>query len=81
MIKANFDLLFILVIINAVLTLVFPNGLNFAMVDSGRINFLGKDNIVTLIFILSITHSVFYIAILISSSIRAVTNDYNGSNH
>lgn len=69
LIKANFDLLFILVIINAVLTLVFPNGLNFAMVDSGRINFLGKDNIVTLVFILSIIFSVLYSNIN-SSSIR-----------
>ena len=60
LIKANFDLLFILVIINAFLTLIFQNGLNYAVVDSGRVNFLGKDNIVTLVFILSIIFSVLY---------------------
>lgn len=49
-----------LICINAILTVFFPNGLNHALSDTGRINFMGLDNTITLYFILTISFCVLY---------------------
>ena len=49
-----------LICINAILTVFFPNGLNHALSDTGRINFMGLDNTITLYFILTMAFCVLY---------------------
>ena len=59
-IKVNFRFFSFLVWTNAVLTVIFPHGLNRAVDNSARVNFLGKDNTITLIFILTIVFCALY---------------------
>lgn len=59
-IKVNFQFFSFLVWTNAVLTVIFPHGLNRAVDNSARVNFLGKDNTITLIFILTIVFCALY---------------------
>ena len=60
LVRTNFNLFSIMILINFILTLIFPNGLNNALNDSARINFLGKDNTVTLFFLTAIIFCVLY---------------------
>lgn len=60
-IDASFKYISILIGINALLSLVFPHGLNHSVSDSGRINFLGVDNFTSCYFIFSILLSILYI--------------------
>lgn len=59
-IKINYGFFSVLVWINAFITVLFPNGLNHAVDNSARVNFLGKDNTITLIFILTIVFCALY---------------------
>ena len=59
-INVTYKWLSCLIYMNAILTILFPNGLNRVASDSGRINFLGKDNTITLYFILMIAFCVLY---------------------
>lgn len=59
-IKMNFYFFSLMIWINAILTVIFPHGLNHATDNSARVNFLGKDNTITLIFILTIVFCVLY---------------------
>ncbi len=59
-IKINYCFFSFLVWINAFLTVLFPRGLNHAADNSARINFLGKDNTITLVFILTIVFCALY---------------------
>lgn len=60
LIKANFIYFSFLIITNAILTLIFPHGLNESAYDSARINFLGKDNHLSLIFLITVVFCVLY---------------------
>lgn len=60
LIRMNFRLFSWLIILNLLLTVIFPNGFNNASTGSGRINFLGKDNTLTFIFLLAIVFAVLY---------------------
>lgn len=59
-IKIAFSWLAILVVINLILTIIFPMGLNHAVIDSARINFLGKDNMISLFFLVVVIFCMFY---------------------
>lgn len=59
-IKIVFSWLAILVIINLLLTIIFPMGLNHAVIDSARINFLGKDNMISLFFLIVVIFCMLY---------------------
>lgn len=59
-INVAFEILSSLVYINGIATLIFPHGLNHAISDTGRINFLGLDNTITLYFILAYAFCVLY---------------------
>lgn len=60
LINVTFEILSIFIYLNAALTIAFPRGLNNAASDTGRINFLGLDNTITLYFILAIALAVLY---------------------
>lgn len=60
LIRMNFRLFSWLIVLNLLLTVIFPNGFNNASTGSGRINFLGKDNTLTFIFLLAIIFAVLY---------------------
>lgn len=60
LINVTFEILSSFIYINAIATLIFPHGLNHAVSDTGRINFLGLDNTITLYFILACAFCVLY---------------------
>lgn len=60
LISACFYYFSLLVYINAICTIIYPNGLNHAANGDGRINFLGKDNTLTLIYLLTIVICIIY---------------------
>lgn len=60
LIKANFDFFSFMIICNAVLTLIFPHGLNNSPSDTGRVNFLGMDNVLSCFFVFAIIWAVIY---------------------
>lgn len=60
-IDASFGYLSFLIVINALLSLIFPHGLNQAASDTGRINFLGMDNVVSYYFVFCILLAVLYL--------------------
>lgn len=68
-VKVFFDYFFVVIVMNAVLTVLFPSGLNHAVTSNARVNFMGKDNMVSLTFLLSMVFSVFY-RIINKDSIR-----------
>lgn len=59
-IRVNYRFFSFLVWVNVGLTIVFPHGLNKVMDDSARVNFLGKDNTITLLFLLSMVFCALY---------------------
>lgn len=72
-IKVTFNWLSSLVIINFFLTIIFPRGLNNAFIDSGRINFLGKDNMITLFFLIVTVFCMFYANVFPNSKKPLIT--------
>lgn len=62
LVKGVFDWLFFLIVVNGILTVLFPRGLNRAesITGSARINFMGRDNMITLVFILAVLCGVLY---------------------
>ena len=60
LIKANFDYFSFMIVCNAVLTLIFPHGLNHSASGSGRINFLGMDNVLSYFFLFAILWALIY---------------------
>lgn len=59
-IKVTFAWLSSLVLLNMILTMIFPMGLNHAIVDSARINLLGKDNMISLFFLVVVMFCTLY---------------------
>ena len=59
-VRANFDYFSFMIACNAVLTLIFPHGLNHSASGSGRVNFLGMDNALSCFFVFAILWSLIY---------------------
>lgn len=59
-VKSCYMFFSISIMLNFILTILFPNGLNRSANESGRINFLGKDNSISIYFVLAIMFCVLY---------------------
>lgn len=60
-VRANFDYFSFMIACNAVLTLIFPHGLNHSASGSGRVNFLGMDNALSCFFVFAILWALIYL--------------------
>ena len=59
-IEVSFVLVSVYISINAILLIIFPRGFNNAIDDAARVNFLGKDNVITTFFLLALVVGMLY---------------------